>query len=123
MRDISQVPRRKPLSIFKVIFFALALGTMTLIVVRLVNLEKYVLKGPKTVVQFITDSGLKSDRGRINILLLGIGGKGHDGPDLTDTVILASVDKEGSDVVLVSIPRDLWAPSIKAKINHAYAYG
>ena len=32
------------------------------------------------------------ERGRINVLLLGIGGKGHDGSELTDTMIAASLD-------------------------------
>jgi LCP family protein required for cell wall assembly len=90
---------------------------------RLLNLDSIIFKGPKTVVQLITDSGLKSDHNRVNVLLLGIGGKGHDGPDLTDTIIFASIDKDAKDVVLVSIPRDLWAPNVSAKINHAYAYG
>src|SRR5690606_10209852 len=30
--------------------------------------------------------------GRVNILLLGKGGEGHSGADLTDTIIVASVD-------------------------------
>ena len=38
-------------------------------------------------------------------------------------MILASLDEDGQDVVLVSMPRDFWATNISAKINHAYAYG
>jgi hypothetical protein len=34
----------------------------------------------------------KEGDSRINILLLGIGGPGHDGADLTDTIMLASID-------------------------------
>jgi len=60
---------------------------------------------------------------RINILLLGIGGGRHDGPNLTDTIILASIDPEKKKATLISIPRDLWIPDLKAKINYAYAYG
>ncbi|MBI2034917.1 MAG: LCP family protein [Candidatus Levybacteria bacterium] len=71
----------------------------------------------------ITDTGLKSDRDRVNVLLLGTGGPGHEGPYLSDTMMLASIEKDGKDVVLISIPRDLWAPSLSAKINTAYAYG
>jgi polyisoprenyl-teichoic acid--peptidoglycan teichoic acid transferase len=65
------------------------------------------------------------DRGRINILLLGIGGKGHDGALLTDTIILASIEPKEKKVSLVSIPRDL-AVSIEnmgwRKINNVNAY-
>ena len=43
----------------------------------------------------------------MNILILGIGGEGHDGPQLTDTVILASFKPSTGKVALISIPRDL----------------
>ncbi|MGH7237562.1 MAG: LCP family protein, partial [Candidatus Saccharimonadales bacterium] len=67
--------------------------------------------------------------GRINILLLGVGGAGHDGPDLTDTMMLASVDPVNNKVALMSIPRDLWVKepngyiSDYGKINAAYESG
>jgi len=60
---------------------------------------------------------------RINILLLGIGGGSHDGPNLTDTIILASLDPKNNKVTLVSVPRDLWFPDINQKINAAYQIG
>lgn len=60
---------------------------------------------------------------RFNILLLGVGGGNHEGPDLTDTIILASIDPEKQKVTLVSIPRDLWMPELRAKINTAYTFG
>ncbi len=64
-----------------------------------------------------------NDRGRTNILILGIGGAGHDGPNLTDTIILASFNQDTKNTNLISIPRDFWVDSIKAKINTAYAFG
>ena len=59
----------------------------------------------------------------INILLLGIGGEKHDGPDLSDTMIFASIDQSKNKVTLVSLPRDLWIPDLGGKINLAYADG
>ena len=115
--------RKKSPNIFKILTFTILLTALTFAAIKITGLDKIIFKGPKTVVQLITDTGLKSDNGRTNILLLGIGGQGHEGPDLSDTMILASVDKEGKDVVLVSIPRDLWAPGVSAKINAVYAYG
>ncbi len=57
------------------------------------------------------DKSLKGeDRGRINILLLGVGGKGHDGGLLTDTIMLASLDTREKKAALLSIPRDLSVP-------------
>lgn len=64
--------------------------------------------------------------GRVNILLLGVGGPGHDGPDLTDTIVIFSVDPVNNKATMVSIPRDLWVKQPVAyfgaeqKINAAY---
>ena len=52
----------------------------------------------------------KNTNNRINILVMGIGGGLHDGPNLTDTMIYASNDPVTKKVSLVSIPRDLWMP-------------
>ncbi len=67
---------------------------------------------------------------RINVLLLGYGGPGHDGPYLTDSIMLVSLLPKSHQVVLISLPRDLWV-SISAfvdrdysgKLNEAYAIG
>ncbi len=64
--------------------------------------------------------------GRVNILLLGRGGEGHDGADLTDTLLVASIDPIQHQASILSIPRDLWVSNNKAgggysKINEVYA--
>jgi LCP family protein required for cell wall assembly len=61
--------------------------------------------------------------GRINVLLLGKGGEGHDGADLTDTILLASIDPVNKTAALVSLPRDFWYTSSlgSTKINAVYA--
>lgn len=47
--------------------------------------------------------------GHTNILLLGQGDESHDGVDLTDTIMIASIDPtETRSVVLLSLPRDLY---------------
>ncbi|MGI8419659.1 MAG: LCP family protein [Candidatus Levyibacteriota bacterium] len=58
----------------------------------------------------------------VNLLLLGVGGGTHDGPDLTDTIIFASINPTTKKVTLVSLPRDLWVPQLRAKVNSAYTY-
>jgi len=60
--------------------------------------------------------------GRTNFLLLGMAGGKHDGSDLTDTIIFVSVDSSGV-VTMLSIPRDIWVPSKRAKINTGFYYG
>lgn len=67
--------------------------------------------------------------GRVNILLIGVGGQNHSGGDLTDTLIIASVDPINNQAVLFSVPRDLWTKmpnnyfSNYQKINAAYSSG
>lgn len=65
------------------------------------------------------------EHGFTNILLLGVGDKDHDGVDLTDTVMIASLDPwETESVVLLSLPRDLYVLSTermgKGRINELY---
>jgi len=71
------------------------------------------------------DKQLKGESNdRINILLLGMGGEGHDGPYLADTIILASLKPSTGQVALISIPRDLNVPIAGSgwrKINHINA--
>jgi LCP family protein required for cell wall assembly len=65
----------------------------------------------------------KEKDGAINALLLGKGGGRHEGPDLTDTIIFTNINPKKNEVVMISIPRDLWIPEIGGKINKAYAVG
>lgn len=74
-------------------------------------------------VRFIAGAKLNASYGRTNILILGIGGGIHDGADLTDTIIVLSLDNVKKTVALLSIPRDIWSDSLKDKINSAYHYG
>ena len=122
MRELGHKPKQSA-PVLKILIFTIALSAIVFMVIKFLNLDEFVFKGPKTVVELITDTGLKSDHGRINLLLLGTGGPGHEGPYLSDTMIFASIDKKGKDIVLISIPRDLWAPNLSAKINSAYAFG
>ena len=48
--------------------------------------------------------------GRINILLLGVGGKGHAGPDLADTTMVVSIAPQEKRLALLSLPRDMVVP-------------
>lgn len=66
----------------------------------------------------------------IYISLVGYGGPGHDGPYLTDTIMIARLDPKYKTIHLISLPRDLWVPiqyssseSIFKKINEAYSIG
>ncbi len=62
--------------------------------------------------------------GRVNILVLGKGGAGHTAPDLTDTLLLASIDPVQNEAALLSVPRDLYVKDsngYSTKINALYS--
>ncbi len=65
-----------------------------------------------------------------NILFLGYGGPGHDGPYLTDTMMVIHIDVKKNRALLISIPRDIWVKlktksgqDFHAKINTLYEMG
>jgi LCP family protein required for cell wall assembly len=97
---------------------------------RLYFLERHVLRGggrAPALAENVDINKLKGEGdGRINVLLLGNGGPGHDAPDLTDTILLASIDPINHNTALLSIPRDLWVKipgDGYQKINAAFVYG
>lgn len=63
------------------------------------------------------------DRGYINILFLGKGGSGHEAPDLTDSIFLASLNYKKRKTTIVSLPRDIWVQELRTKINTLYYWG
>ncbi len=75
--------------------------------------------------------GARIDKGdRINFLVLGYGGVGHEGAYLTDSMLVASLNTATKQATLISVPRDIWAkiPTNGRngdywKINAAYALG
>lgn len=68
---------------------------------------------------------LVDEQNHTNILLLGVGGEGHEGKDLTDTIIIASIDQANSWVSMLSIPRDLYIESTLggSRVNRLYEKG
>ena len=68
------------------------------------------------------------DRGRVNILLAGDSSDdpGHAGGDLTDSIMVVSVNTKDNTAYMLSVPRDLYVniPNYGyAKINEAYQAG
>jgi LCP family protein required for cell wall assembly len=55
--------------------------------------------------------------------MLGVGGGVHDGSDLTDTIIVASLDQDKKLVTMLSLPRDYWVEDKEmggSRINEVY---
>jgi len=92
--------------------------------------EESIIQQIKKLV-FSKDKYLQGEEeGRTNILLLGMGGEGHQGAYLTDTMMIVSIknngDKEARDVSMISIPRDLYVKLDSGnyyRINSLYSLG
>lgn len=74
-----------------------------------------------------SDSELrKNPNGETNILLLGIAGPGHNGENLTDTMIILTISSNQNKATINSIPRDLYVELPESqywgKINSVFAY-
>jgi LCP family protein required for cell wall assembly len=75
-----------------------------------------------------TPSPLNETNGRVNILLAGYSADdpGHQGADLTDSIMILSVNPTTKSAVVISVPRDLYVniPGYGySKINAAYEDG
>ena len=64
-----------------------------------------------------------TDDNKINILITGMWWWDHDAPNLTDTIIVASLHKVYKTISLLSVPRDLWVEydsTHTGKINEVF---
>lgn len=124
---------RRILGLIVIIIFILG----SFILIRAANLSQKIFVGQKTtffgkIIDFIRGGGdngilIGEDLGQINVLVLGIGGEGHEGPYLTDTMILAQIRPDIGEITLTSIPRDYLVSLPQGggldKINSAFTYG
>ena len=78
-------------------------------------------EGPNRIIPKFTV--LDSDQGHTNILLLGVAGKNEEGGNLSDSIMLVSINGEKGTVSLLSLPRDLYLESQVGarKVNEIYA--
>lgn len=110
---------------FFLIFSLIILSVVLIIGSKGYNLLKKQNIKPLDLLSFFGSpkENIDSTNSVTNFLLLGIRGEGSDSPNLADTIIVASYNHNTHNTTLISVPRDLWVPSLKAKINAAYFYG
>jgi LCP family protein required for cell wall assembly len=113
---------------FAVLLIALVIGVSSLFAygyIKARNIFKGDGEGAAALQQDVDPSRLNGEGdGRVNILMIGKGGPGHEAPDLTDTLLLASIDPIQNEAALVSVPRDMWVQSesgYSMKINAIYS--
>jgi LCP family protein required for cell wall assembly len=83
---------------------------------------------PLQIFGVLENTPLNETDGRVNILLAGysVDDPGHQGAELTDSIMIVSVNTKTKTAALISIPRDTWVniPGFGySKINAAYEDG
>jgi len=71
----------------------------------------------------VSSNTIEKYNDQVNILLLGIAGGNHDGPNLSDSIMVANYNFKTNKLTTISLPRDIWSDTLNDKINSAYAYG
>lgn len=66
--------------------------------------------------------------GRVNVLMIGYGGAGHDGAYLADSIQVMSIDAATATTTTIPIPRDLWIEGTESfaqngKANEVFSVG
>lgn len=115
--DLPKVPKLR--KIYKLLILALGLLLLGILVWNSKNENNKIVFTSLLKPQ----SSLDLDHGRLNVLLLGIAGRKHEGVNLTDTIMIASLDTKTSNVQLISLPRDIWSDKHSNKINALYQIG
>lgn len=103
------------------------LGLLSLIVIVFL-IKPYYLFLTKTLKisvlkTLFSKNSLKTFDDQVNILILGIPGDSYQGPNLSDSIIVANYNFSSNQLTTISIPRDIWSDTLRDKINTAYAYG
>ncbi len=106
----------------KLIFLFLPLIFLIILAIPYYRFMSKTLKISPIKALFFRDS-LKTYEDQVNIVLLGIAGGTHDGPNLSDSIMLVNYNLKNNQITTVAIPRDIWSSTLKDKVNSAYAYG
>lgn len=127
--------KKKALKFFTGGFLILILGLLAIayvwgdsIVAKLTGGKSGLIDVITTVIENKKIELKKDQKGRTNVLIFGtsgynMGGSGHDGAQLTDSIMVASFDQESKDLAMLSLPRDLKMPrtcTATGKINEVY---
>lgn len=85
-------------------------------------------KNPFALLSVFRPVPLQNQNGRVNILVAGNSADdpGHGGANLTDSIMVLSINTQNNTALILSVPRDLWVniPGYgHAKINAAYPDG
>jgi LCP family protein required for cell wall assembly len=107
-------PRNKTLRVIKWIFISLAIIAVLVggyIFLRAILAGNNIFKG--NILDIVQNQRLKEDEnGRSNFVIFGTAeddqSGDHGGPNLTDSIMVLSINQDEKDAYMISLPRDLW---------------
>lgn len=106
---------------------------LLIVILILIGAVLYVFRGkikqvfnPISIIANVSAANLLETDGRTNILVMGADTRDagvESGHVLTDTMMIISMGNVNNDIVMVSLPRDLWVPKYHDKLNAVYELG
>ncbi len=125
-KDIKIKKQDKPKSMFALKILLFLIFCSVLVGGGMVIASKKDWFDPISIVATVSAADLEETDGRTNILLLGSDKRSISSAEsgyLTDTLLFISIGRVDHDVVMISLPRDLWVEDprgAKSKINEVY---
>lgn len=103
--------RKKIIKWVLIILLLVGLGAAGYVAYKALNAGSNIFKG--NVLDVLRNEPLKTDaNGRSNIVVFGTAeddeGGEHGGANLTDSIMVLSIDQEKKNAFMISLPRDLW---------------
>lgn len=109
MSKKQQTKKRRVIKWLSIIFVVFLLSIGGYVAYRLINASGNIFQG--NILNIFQTKPLKQDEnGRSNFLILGTSedDPGHGGGDLTDSMLVVSLDQNKKNIYMFSIPRDLY---------------
>jgi polyisoprenyl-teichoic acid--peptidoglycan teichoic acid transferase len=124
-------PARRPGSFLRALRNILLLGLVAFIVIVVVlGLRAATFNASVSSAVFPSTAMLGPLNGddRVNVLMVGYGGGGHDGAYLADSIQILSIDPSTDTTTTIPIPRDLWIEGVASypqngKVNEVFSAG
>ena len=124
-------PARRPGSFLRALRNILLLGLVAFIViVAVLGLRAATFNASVSNSAFPSTAMLGPLNGddRVNVLMVGYGGEGHDGAYLADSIQILSIDPSTDATTTIPIPRDLWIEGVASfpqngKVNEVFSAG
>lgn len=123
-------PSKRTVKWIVIALILIIIGVAGFFAYRILVASSHIFKGNVLTAAFSSEKPLRTDQyGRTNMLVFGTSESdpGHPAAELTDSIMIVSIDQKAKSAFIVSVPRDLWvkydsgcAFGYQGKINTVY---